>query len=144
MMMAVAALAVGALVGTFVVAPRFRGGKAPAAAAASADHGKKNDKEPPRIVKIENVIVNPAGTQGQHYLIVSADIEVNTADAEASLRRNEIPMRDAVTGILERMTLDRLTQLGARDSLRGQIAKTAATFAGDTALKVYLPQFLIQ
>ncbi|HEY3934420.1 MAG TPA: flagellar basal body-associated FliL family protein [Gemmatimonadales bacterium] len=140
--LAIAALMVGSAIGAFVVAPRFRAGAA--ASTPAADHGKKQDTEPPRMVKIDNVIVNPAGTQGQHYLIVSVAIEVSTAEAEARLHREEIPLRDAVTGLLERMTLDRLTQLGARDTLRGQIARTAVAFAGDSALKVYLPQFLIQ
>ena len=64
--------------------------------------------------------------------------------SEARLKASEVPFRDAVTGMLERMTLAQLTQLGARDSVRNNVLVYAKKFAGDTAVHVYLPQFLIQ
>ena len=141
--MAVAALVVGGALGLFVVAPRLRGGSAePAAAATPAKDEAK--KEPPRIFRLDNVIVNPAGTLGQRFLIVSVAVEVNTPGAEENLKRADVAFRDAVTGLLERMTLNQLTQLNARDTVRAAVIGYARKFAADTAVRVYLPQFLIQ
>jgi flagellar FliL protein len=135
----VGALVLGVLVGTFVVVPRLRPSSAPAKAEV-----KHASTEPPRMVKVENIIVNPAGTAGQHFLIVSLAIQVPTAEAETRLRQSDAPMRDAVTGVLERLTLDQLTQPGAREKLRRDVKAAAARFAGDTGIQVFVPQFLIQ
>jgi len=140
--MAVAALVVGGALGMFIIAPKLRGG--PKSAATTEEHKPEGKTEAPRIVRLDNIIVNPAGTLGQRFLIVSVAIETKSAAAEEKLKNAEIPFRDAVTGLLERMTMPQLTQLGARDSVRIAVATFAKKLAGDTALQVYLPQFLIQ
>jgi len=138
---ALAALVVGGGLGLFVVGPKLRGGPKREVADATKTEAKA---EPARIFRLDNIIVNPAGTQGQRFLIVSVAIEVPTEAAEARLKAAEVPLRDAVTGLLERMSLTQLTQLGARDSVRAAVIVHARKFSGDSAVHVYLPQFLIQ
>ncbi|MES2305372.1 MAG: flagellar basal body-associated FliL family protein [Gemmatimonadota bacterium] len=141
----VAALLVGAGIGGFVVAPRLSG---PAASAEGKDakHEKKGGAEgaAPKLVKLENVIVNPADAQGQRFLVASLAFEMPNEEAEKKLRESDIQFRDAVIGVLERKTLGWLMQVGARDSLRRELAIVAAPFVGGDTVKVYVPQFLIQ
>ncbi|HEX3929002.1 MAG TPA: flagellar basal body-associated FliL family protein [Gemmatimonadales bacterium] len=138
----VLALAIGAVIGTLFIGPRLRPSSLAAGAQASAAAPKK--EEPARIFRLDNVIVNPAASQGQRFLIVSVAVEVRTPEAEAHLKESEVAFRDAVIGIVERMTLEQLSQTGARDSLRQILTASAIRFAHDSALHVYLPQFLIQ
>jgi flagellar basal body-associated protein FliL len=134
------ALVAGAGVGTLVLAPRLGGGaKAPPHVAAEA-----KETGPPRIIRLDNLIVNPAGTQGAHFLIVSVGFEVKSAVAETKLHEAEVPLRDAVTDMLARMNMDQLSQPGVRDEIRRQLSLLAVRFAHDSAVQVYLPQFLIQ
>lgn len=141
MMMAIGALVVGGAVGLFVLGPKLR----PAPAGAVVETKKPEGKvEPARIVRLDNIIVNPAGTQGQRFLIVSVAVEVPSEQVENRLKAADVAFRDAVTGLLERMSLAQLTQLGARDSVRAGVMVFARKFAQDSALHVYLPQFLIQ
>lgn len=134
----VVAVLIGAVVGMKVIAPRLHH---PAAAAEKPAPAKQ---EAPRLVKFENVIVNPAGTQGQRYLIVSISVEVKTADAENHLHQADDAIRDAMTSTLGQMNMDELTAPAGRDTVRSRMRAIAAHFAQDTAITVYLPQFLIQ
>lgn len=147
MVFAAGALVVGLGLGLIVVGPRLGGGAAPAAATAGAEgHEGKGDQkvEARRIFRLDNIIVNPAGTQGQRFLIVSVAVEVTSEAAEARLKASEVPFRDAVTGMIERMTLTQLTQVGARDSVKAGVLEFAKKYAAASTVHVYLPQFLIQ
>jgi flagellar basal body-associated protein FliL len=135
----VLALLVGAAVGMKVLGPKLGGG----ASAKPAVHEPVKE-EAPRLVKLDNIIVNPAGTQGQHFLIVSLAIQVSSADVETKLHTAEVPLRDAINGVLASLTLDQLSANGAREQLRAQLRATAQRFAADTGMQVFLPQFLIQ
>jgi flagellar basal body-associated protein FliL len=138
---AAVALVAGIGVGTKVLAPRLRGGADPVKAAA-AEPAKESG--PPRMIKLDNLIVNPAGTQGAHFLIVSVGIEVKSAAVETRLHEAEVPLRDAVTDLLARKSMDQLAQPGVRDEMRRELSALAIKFAQDSTVKVYLPQFLIQ
>lgn len=137
----IAALGAGVGIGGFVVAPRLGG-----APAKEAEHEKKSGEHaaPARLVKLENVIVNPADAQGQRFLVASLAFEMPSEEAEKQLQEANIQFRDAVIGVLERKTLGWLMQVGARDSLRHELALVAAPFVGGDTVKVYVPQFLIQ
>jgi flagellar protein FliL len=141
MLFAIAALVVGGGIGMFVLGPKMHGAAKPAVEAKAAQDAKP---EAAKIFRLDNIIVNPAGTQGQRFLIVSIAIEVGTDPTLERLKNSEVPLRDAVTGMIERMTLPQLTQLGARDTVRAGVLVYARKFADDSAVHVYLPQFLIQ
>lgn len=133
---------IGALIGLFVVAPRLHpapGTPKPKVEAKAAGEGKA-----PLLFKLENVIVNPAGSAGSRYVVLSVAIEVPDVATETALRESEVQFRDAVTGVLEKQSLDQLTMLGARDSLRRRVAEAAVPFIKGAEIKVYIPQFLIQ
>ena len=142
----VAALLAGAGIGGFVVAPRLSGAPAGAGDGKEAKHEKKGVEEGAalKLVKLENVIVNPADAQGQRFLVASLAFEMPNEEAEKKLRESESQFRDAVIGVLERKTFGWLMQVGARDSLRRELAIVAAPFVGGDTVKVYVPQFLIQ
>lgn len=144
---------VGGLLAAFVVAPKLIARNAPSAV------GAKGAAEPPKkeaeagdpllkegkVVSLDNIIVNPAGSQGSRFLMTSVAFEVDGAEAEKALRAREVEVRDKVTSILEAQSLASLTSPGARDSLKRRIADSIAPMIGSNAkLHVYLPQFVIQ
>ena len=105
-------------------------------------HGGKEGE--PTVFKLENVIVNPAGTQGSRFLMATIAIESDDPKVDALLRSNDIAIRDRVISVLEYQTMETLTRPGARDSIKSQLAEAIAPFAEDAELRVYLPQFVIQ
>jgi flagellar FliL protein len=146
----VGALVAGGATGSFVIAPRL----APKAAAQSAahaekkseKHGGKHGEEKATVHKIENLIVNPAGSEGARFLMTTVAIEVQDEKIGETLRDHDAQVRDAVIATLEGQTLEMLTRPGARDTLKHKIEGALAPIVGEDpgSLRVYLPQFVIQ
>lgn len=137
--------------GGFVLAPRLAH---PAAAKDSAEaeseaepkeHGKGEKGEGGRIFKLENLIVNPAGSEGSRFLMTSVAFEVETEAAEAALKSHDVQVRDLVVTRLESQTMQMLTRPFARDSIKRRLAEAVVPLVGPKAkVTVYLPQFVIQ
>jgi flagellar basal body-associated protein FliL len=141
----------GGLLAAFVVAPRIIARQAPAAvdsADAAGEHGtvqKERGGEPAKLVELENLIVNPAGSQGNRFLMTSVAFAVADEKGQKLLDDSKVELRDRVTGVLENMTMAQLTAPGARDTLKARIAVVAGELLGPkTAVRVFLPQFVIQ
>jgi flagellar FliL protein len=148
----------GGGVGTFVLAPKIVGAAPAPAAADSAEHAPDEEGEDAehggnaegehaagKIFKVENLIVNPAGSEGTRFLMTTVAFETGSEEADEKLRAREIEIRDRVIAILEAKTLATLTQAHARDSLKEELARSIAPVVGPKArIRVYLPQYVIQ
>ncbi len=139
-------LVVGALLGAFVVAPRFT--RVAEAKEAPGAEGKAKEKEKggeaAKSVKLENIIVNPAGSQGTRFVMTTVVYEVPAAD-EPRLRENEVKVRDAVVDALSALTLDGFTAADSRPRLKATLLQVVRPFVGEsTHVAVYVPQFVIQ
>jgi flagellar FliL protein len=136
--------------GGFVLAPRLTHPAAKDSAEAEAEpetkeHGKGEKGEGGRIFKLENLIVNPAGSEGSRFLMTSVAFEVETEAAEAALKDHDVQVRDLVVSRLESQTMQMLTRPFARDSIKRRLAEAVVPVIGPKAkVKVYLPQFVIQ
>jgi flagellar FliL protein len=153
------ALTAGGALGGLLVAPKIIHARQAAAAEQLADpHGKKAKKKKktdkkgeegkPTVYKLDNLIVNPADSQGQRFLMCTVAVTSDDPHALDVLREHEIELRDHVITLLSHQTMDRLTSEGARDTLRAELLNTIKPVLGadaeDTELKVYLPQFVVQ
>lgn len=137
---AVGALLVGVAAGMFVIAPRL-----PGAAPAKHEAPAEGEEAPKKVLfELENVIVNPAGSQGQRFIVATVAFEVSSEATRNVLHESETQIRDAVTGVLERKTVDELLAPGARDSLRDAFAKVVAPYLKGEKVQVFIPQFLVQ
>ncbi|MGH7741115.1 MAG: flagellar basal body-associated FliL family protein [Candidatus Eiseniibacteriota bacterium] len=152
MIAAVVSLLVGAGVGMFVLGPKLIGSRGvhavPAANAETASgkgDAKADAKAKPVLFKLDNIIVNPAGAQGAHFLMASVAFEVPDDRVETRLRDREVQVRDVVIATLERQTMETLVQPGVRDAIKHDLTEAVTPIAAPTAwLHVYLPQFVIQ
>ena len=156
-------LLAGSALGGLLVAPRLNAMRHTAALKAALDplhtaekkakrdkdkKSKKSDTGKPTAYKLENIIVNPAGSQGQRFLMCSVAIASDDSKALDVLREHELELRDRVVTLLSQQTLERLTADNARDSLRAELLTRIRPVLGpdgaDTELKIYLPQFVVQ
>lgn len=163
-------LLAGAGAGVFVVAPRFM----PASATAGEHgegggdekgHGKKKDdkghgkkdekgkkeegghgeKAGGSVYRVDNLIVNPAGSMGQRFLMATVAFDFSDPKLNEEVRAREVEVRDRIIATFESQTLEDLTRPGARDSLRAHLHAAILPIAGEDAeFEVYLPQFVIQ
>ena len=162
MLLMIAGLAGGSLggvAGAYLVAPRLAGASTPPTATtapaatppASEGAASKGDKKdakapsPAHIDRIDNVIVNPAGSDGTRFLMASVAYEIPDDPSEQALHAHEVQMRDDVIGVLETMTMQQLTAPHARDSIKVHLLVLARRILGpQTPIDVYMPQFVIQ
>lgn len=166
----VGALAVGGALGALLIGPplvQARQKSALASRIAEAEagpHAKKHGKDKKKAAKdgehgggeagkspvyrIDNVIVNPAGSMGQRFLMCSVAVELEDDHLVEMLRTRDIEVRDVIISTLESNSLAQLTQPGARDTLRHRLAGALQPLLGEEAegthLRVFLPQFVIQ
>lgn len=151
---AVASLTVGGGVGVFVVGPRLAvgGGSDDAAAHGEATaeesggggHGKSEAKASP-VYTMDNLVVNPAGTNGTRFLIVSFAVEVANAGLVESLAEHDAEIRDAVLHMLASRTVEQLNDLAARDELKVEVrAKVESLIGASNVYNIFLPQFVLQ
>ncbi len=141
----------GGSLGSMVIAPRIISAKVARASAKSPakEPAKADSVAGPEtkgiVYQIENIVVNPAGSQGVHFLMLSIAFEVPDAKSETALRENDIRVRDTVIATLEGQTMEMLTAPGSRDRLKHTIAEAVAPYTGGARwMNVYLPQFVIQ
>mgnify|MGYP001286657457 CR=1 FL=1 len=159
---AVGALVLGSVLGIFVVAPKIVAARTQSVVAEgegggekSGGHGKpakkgahgKGEKDDKGSVvhKIENLIVNPSGSQGRRFLMMSVAIEVPDAKTEEGLRDQDAHLRDLIIGALEGQSIETITSPGGRDSVKVAIQRVVQPLVADAEwFHIYLPQFVLQ
>lgn len=97
------------------------------------------------VLELNNIVVNPAGTDGMRFVMVNFGLVMDDAGVKASLVERELEVRDVISSMLERQTLQMLTSPNARDSLRTLVADAVGQFLPEGVhLQVLVPRFVIQ
>lgn len=155
---AVAALLAGGLSGAFVAGPLLAERAAPPAAAEThaadpeeqdggADGASEGGEAAARpIHTVENLVLNPAGTSGTRFLMVTVALELADDAAAAQAKQRDPEVRDVLLRVLGTKTVDALTDVGAREALKRELKdSTSAVFRKKGAVRgLYLPQFVVQ
>lgn len=144
-------LAAGGAVGVLVAGPLVVRRIAEPTATAEVVEGEKRgrregaDTVPGAVHTLDNLIVNPAGTQGTRFLVVSVALEVDRAETAAALVARDAEVRDVVLKVLGGKTVPDLTDVEKREALKDEIAAAVkALLKGGEIRRLYLPQFVIQ
>jgi flagellar FliL protein len=144
----VVGLAVGAAIGVFVAGPVAVKKLIPDLRAEAAAHAaeKKAAADAPRpLYVVDNLVLNPANSGGTRFLMVTATFQVKDAAANELLKSHDAEVRDVLLGLFGRKTVEQLTDVGTRESVKGEVlAATAPLFPSGTIQKVFFPQFVIQ
>ena len=142
-------LSVGALAGSLVVGPLLAesGGEHSSeecVAALGGGHGGLPEA-PLAVHSIENVVINPAQSGGTRFLMVSVGFGLKDAHAVETIALRDAELRDMVVRTLGAKTVEELSDMTARDTLKNEIREKALALLGEEALlDVYFPQFVIQ
>jgi flagellar FliL protein len=121
----------------------------------------QQEREPSHIHMIEDLVVNPAGTNGTRYLSASIGLDYAKAiDSEESshssgghgatsagsgLGTKEPIIRDILIAILTSKNIDQLSSAEGKEALRAEIMeKVNHEIAPDTIYKVYLVDYVLQ
>lgn len=152
----------GAALGLFLIGPKFTGSPetgadsthAEAAAAGAegghaAESGEGGESSPSRLHVIDNLILNPAGSGGARFLMVTTAVELSADALVNELKARDIEARDVVLRVLGGKTVEDLADMANRERFKGELRDSlSALFAGSqrtTAIRrIYFPHFVIQ
>jgi flagellar FliL protein len=117
-------------------------------AAAGGEHGaegKEGAAGAIPVLVLDNLVLNPAGSGGTHFLLLTVAIEVGNAAAAASFTARDAELRDIVLTSLGSKTTEQLTDISARDQFKTEIQQAIDEHFGKKSVKrLYFPQFVVQ
>lgn len=99
----------------------------------------------PLVATLENLVLNPAGSGGSRYLLLTVTMECASNAGLAVLAARDAELRDVVLSTLSRKTVDELAEVSARDMIKSDlVAALNERFGKGTILRVYFPQYVVQ
>jgi len=142
--------------GVFMAGPLLAS-KVPAASAATPAADSSADDEPEEddahggghgaapVHLVENMVLNPANSGGSRFLLLSVAFAVKDADVVKAMTERDPELRDVILRDLGARTVEELTDITLRDSIKVQLrAAVRERFGKDTVRDIYFPQFVIQ
>ncbi len=109
----------------------------------SKEHGEAAQEQ--QLYVIKDIIINPAGTNGTRFLLMTIGFEVSNAEAKAEIERKEFQVRDILNTILSAKGLAELSTPDRREELRVEIQTKVGELVKSGKMKnVYFSKFIIQ
>ncbi|HTY39296.1 MAG TPA: flagellar basal body-associated FliL family protein [Bacteroidota bacterium] len=132
----------------YFVAVKFLGSPSHSEPSKQAEAEESKESGEPAVQNIfvvKDLIVNPAGTNGTRFLLVTVGFELSTPGAQKELEKKEIQLRDALNTILGSKKLEDLAGVERREELRTQISAQVGSLLQSGAVNnVYFSKFIIQ
>lgn len=146
------ALLGGAAAGFMVVSPAVDGRlEASEAAGADKEGGGYGEGEgyaseaPAELYQIENIVVNPAQSDGLRFLLVTVAIDAASSGALADVEAREVELRDVLLRLFGAKTVAELSDATLRSALIEEVRVGIEGVIGEgTIRRVFVPQFVIQ
>lgn len=154
---AFAGLAGGAVAGVSFLAPTV-GSRLAAAAPApgtesddghggggGGDHGEGGGDSGDALRLVDNLVVNPAHSEGTRFLLVSVALEPGTPAIGDAIVARDVEIRDAMLRVLGAKTVDQLVDIGQRGVIAEELKAAAEGILGEgTIHRIFIPQYVIQ
>jgi flagellar protein FliL len=96
------------------------------------------------LYSVDDMIVNPAGTNGDQLLLTSIAFDLASQEAEKIIKGKEIVVKDMIISILSSKTIVQLNNTLYKDTLRAEISKKLHTNLPQIKVnKVYFSKYII-
>jgi flagellar FliL protein len=108
--------------------------------------GKEGEGEAASTVHmIDNVILNPAGSGGQRFLMVAAAVDAKDSKVVEAMKARDAETRDVVLRVLGSKTVEQLADMRFREELKHELIDSLGVmFTKGAVRRIYFPQFVIQ
>jgi flagellar FliL protein len=115
------------------------------AAPAEGGEGGEGGAAEAAVHLLDNLVLNPAGSNGSRFLLLSVAIEASAAPMVETFKSRDAELRDIVLTALGTKSVDELTDMSKRDVFKTDLAKAIDEHFGKKAVKrLYFPQFVVQ
>jgi flagellar FliL protein len=96
-------------------------------------------------LQLDPLVVNPAGERGRRALMVSVGIEGPDEKSLAAVTEKEVVVRDRILGKLGKLTVDELSDITIRDSIKTDLLTELNTvLEGNPLSRLYFTAFVLQ
>ncbi|MDP2363123.1 MAG: flagellar basal body-associated FliL family protein [Ignavibacteria bacterium] len=97
------------------------------------------------IFSVDDMIVNPAQTNGKMLLLASLGLSVESEESKKSLEEKQVIVKDAIIGVLSSKNVTQLSSPTYRDTLKTEILKKLSVqMPGSKVNNIYFSKFIIQ
>ncbi len=97
------------------------------------------------IFNLDDIIVNPAETNGKTLVLTSLGFDLKTPEAKKTMEEKVIIVKDAVITLLSSKTVPQLSNTAYRDSLKSEmISDLSKKIPGVKINNIYFSKFIIQ
>lgn len=97
------------------------------------------------IYEFADIIVNPSGTLGRRYLVVSMSFEVSHKKVLVELASKEPILRDALLTLLAQKSLDYVADISNMEAIREEIMATANAYLNDgRIIRIFFTGYILQ
>ncbi len=94
---------------------------------------------------IKDLIVNPAGTNGQRYLLTTIGFNLGSEEARKEMEKKELAVRDVLNSVLTSKGMEDLIDVSKRELLRQEIYMRCKELIKSGKLQsVYFSKYIIQ
>lgn len=96
------------------------------------------------LYSVDDIIVNPAGTNGDQLLLTSIAFDLATPESEKEIKAKEIVVKDMIISVLSSKSISQLNNTVYKDTLRAEISKKLQTNMPQVKVnKVYFSKYII-
>jgi flagellar FliL protein len=111
----------------------------------SNNNSKPNVEVGKFLYSIDDIIVNPAETDGKRLLLTSVGFDFQTEDEKKNMQAKEIITKDIIIAALSSKSFDKLTDFAYRDTLKAEITSRLRVAIPQIKLnRVYFSKFIVQ
>ena len=94
---------------------------------------------------LENLVLNPAGSGGSRFLLLTVAMEVGSAKSAEDFKNRDSELRDIILTSLGTKSVDELTDISQREAFKKELHTAVTARFGKKAVKsLYFPQFVVQ
>ncbi len=112
----------------------------------ATDTVKKPEVELGRFIySVEDIIVNPAQTDGKRLLLATVGFDLGSEEQKTDLKNKEVLVKDIIISTLSSKTLPQLNDSGYKDTLKTEISQKVMQHIPDLKLNnIYFSKYIIQ
>lgn len=94
---------------------------------------------------VDNLVVNPARSQGTRFLLTSIAIQVHDPSMVDVVAERDVEIRDALIIVLGAKTVEELTDITLRRQIAQELHDAIVEVVGPDLIRtIFIPQFVIQ
>jgi flagellar FliL protein len=109
-------------------------------------YAKMNEEKPPvlEIYQMEQLVVNPANTNGRRYLMIEINLEMNVEDIP-KMEKVSPKIKQDILETLSARTVTQLTNSQERENLRNQLSEIINSSIGENSVRnLYFTKYVLQ